>query len=389
MNANDTNTNPDPVLAQALAWAREGRGVALATVTRTWGSAPRRAGSHMAIADDGDFTGSVSGGCIEGAVIDAGLAVIESRRPRTLEFGVTNEMAWEVGLACGGRVHLFVEAVGKPARRPQRGAGPAPGQPPAPHPDACAMTTDLLRQLVDAERAGIDGVVATRLTDGAKELVLAAPSHGGAAARTPPAAASPAAPHPRPAPLPGLDDDAIARVLETGEPSTVATPRGDVFLRPHIRPPRLIVVGAVHIAQALVPMATIAGFRVTVLDPRDGFATAERFPGATLVGEWPDDAMAVLQPDDRTAMVALTHDPRIDDPALIAALKSDAFYIGALGSRKTQASRRDRLHDAGFTASDLARIHGPIGLPIGARTPEEIAVAVLAQAIEALRRPRE
>ena len=167
--------------------------------------------------------------------------------------------------------------------------------------------------------------------------------------------------------------------------STVETPEGDVFLRPYLTPPRLIVVGAVHIAQALAPMAATAGFRVTVIDPREGFAAASRFPHAAVLREWPEDAMPGLRPDARTGIAALTHDPRIDDPALTAALRSPAFYIGALGSRKTQAARRSRLREAGFGDADLARIRGPIGLPIGAATPEEIAVAVLAEVIASLR----
>ena len=225
------------------------------------------------------------------------------------------------------------------------------------------MKGEVLRELVEAQRTGRDVVLATRLADGAQALIESGSGPDGL----------------------GLDGDVVAEVLRIGESRTVETPRGDVFLRPYIRAPRLIVVGAVHIAQALVPMATLAGFQVTVLDPREGFATADRFPGAALVLEWPDQAMAALGLDGRTALVALTHDPKIDDPALVAALASDAFYVGALGSRKTQGARRERLGAAGFSSADVDRIHGPIGLPIGARTPEEIAVAVLAQVIGVLR----
>ena len=225
------------------------------------------------------------------------------------------------------------------------------------------MKAAVLRRVVEAQRAGRDVLLATCLTDGVQELIEA-----GEASR-----------------LPMLDGTLIAEVLRVGESRTLETPQGTVFLRPYIRAPRIIVVGAVHIAQALVAIATLAGFRVTVLDPREGFATAERFPGAALLRRWPDEAMTNLRPDRRTAVVALTHDPKIDDPALVAALESDAFYVGALGSRKTQGARRERLGALGFTDADLDRIHGPIGLLIGARTPEEIAVAVLAEVIGALR----
>lgn len=143
--------------------------------------------------------------------------------------------------------------------------------------------------------------------------------------------------------------------------------------------PRVLIVGAVHITQALAPMAALAGYDVTVIDPRGAFATADRFPGVALSNDWPDDALAALQPDFRTAIVTLTHDPKLDDPALIAALRSDAFYIGALGSKKTHASRLERLRAAGFGDRDLARIHGPAGLAIGAKSPAEIAISVLAE----------
>lgn len=143
--------------------------------------------------------------------------------------------------------------------------------------------------------------------------------------------------------------------------------------------PRVIIVGAVHITQGLAPMAALAGYEVTVVDPRSTFATADRFPGIRISHDWPDEALAALRPDLRTALVTLTHDPKLDDPALIAALRSDAFYIGALGSKKTHASRLERLRAEGFDAAALARIHGPAGLAIGAKSPAEIAVSVLAE----------
>jgi xanthine dehydrogenase accessory factor len=158
-----------------------------------------------------------------------------------------------------------------------------------------------------------------------------------------------------------------------------------VLVEPHNPPARLIVVGAVHVAEPLSRMAAIAGFTVTIVDPRRAWATAERFPGQTLVTEWPDAAIDALAPDARTAVVTLTHDPKLDDPALVAALRSPAFYIGCLGSTKTHAARRDRLAAAG--ATDLDRLHGPVGLRIGARSPAEIAVSILGEIIATLRGP--
>ena len=332
----------------------------------------------MAVTGSGEFAGSVSGGCIEGAVVQAAMEVIDSGAPRSLEFGVTNEMAWEVGLACGGKVQLLVERVSSGKAVGRRAASKEP--------------VELLRWVVRAQRDQQDIVLATRLSDGAKRLLDAAgrPFAGG---------------RPRPPqwswpPIEGIPDatgaaavaislgvggDMVERAVRSGKPLTVETPGGPVFLRPYVRPPHLVIVGAVHIAQALVPLAAAVGLQTTVVDPREGFAADDRFPDSTVVREWPDQAMARLNLDHRSAVAALTHDPKIDDPALLAALASDAFYVGALGSRKTQAARRERLAATGCSADALDRIRGPIGLPIGAATPEEIALAALAEVVAALR----
>jgi xanthine dehydrogenase accessory factor len=155
----------------------------------------------------------------------------------------------------------------------------------------------------------------------------------------------------------------------------------DLFVRSYARPPRLIVVGAAHISQALAPMAAIAGFEVIVIDPRRAFASADRFPGVTLVNTWPDKALEELKLDAVTAVVTLTHDPKLDDPALIAALRSSAFYVGALGSKRTHAKRIERLTQAGL-GDAVSRIHAPVGLDLGGRAPREIAVSILAEVIQ-------
>jgi xanthine dehydrogenase accessory factor len=159
------------------------------------------------------------------------------------------------------------------------------------------------------------------------------------------------------------------------------------FLQPWNPPLRMILVGAVHIAQPLAAMASLADYAVTIVDPRQAFATAERFPGVALDGDWPDEALRRLAPDARTAVVALTHDPKLDDPALTVALRSAAFYVGALGSRKTHAARLERLRANGLDEALLARIHAPVGLDVGARSPAEIAISILAQVTERLRKP--
>jgi xanthine dehydrogenase accessory factor len=185
---------------------------------------------------------------------------------------------------------------------------------------------------------------------------------------------------------PRIGEAARAALIED-KPRTIEVEQGPLFLNVFNPPLRLILVGAVHIAQALVPMAQLAGYEVIVIDPRSAFGSIERFPGVQLSNDWPDEAMEKLRPDLRTALVTLTHDPKIDDPALIAGLKSDVFYIGALGSKKTHAARLERLAAAGFGADDFARIHGPVGLSIGAKSPAEISISILAQMTAALRQP--
>ena len=177
---------------------------------------------------------------------------------------------------------------------------------------------------------------------------------------------------------------AARTALRSDRSGTIEADGSRYFIRVYNPPLRMAVIGAVHIAQALAPMAALAGYEVTVIDPRHAFATEARFPGVRLVTEWPDEVLGALRPDRRTAVVTLTHDPKLDDPALEVALRSEAFYIGALGSGRTQAKRLRRLQELGFTGEQLGRIHGPIGLKLGGRAPAEIAIAILAEATQVL-----
>jgi xanthine dehydrogenase accessory factor len=286
--------------------------------------------------EQGAFEGSVSGGCVEGAVIESGLRAIESGAHELLEFGVSNEMAWEVGLACGGRVQVLVERVA--------GSGDSPDW------------LDGLR----AERAAKRPVVlSVDLDSGRRELVYAS-------------AAS----------------DAALEVLRSDRCRTLEHADERLFLQPFNPPLRLVIVGAVHIAQPLARMAHESGYEVIVLDPRGAFAEPARFPEVTLSRAWPDEGLEALALDGRSAVVTLTHDPKLDDAALSIALRSPAFYVGSLGSRRTHASRLERLRGLGVPEDDLARIHGPVGLDIGARSPAEIAVSILAQITARLREPQ-
>lgn len=225
------------------------------------------------------------------------------------------------------------------------------------------MKNETLAAVQAARAARKPVAVAKRLGDGAEALI--GPGGGqGELARVPEVAAGAEA------------------AFRTGRSSTVETAQGPVFLHVFVPSPRLVVVGAVHIAQALAPMATLMDFDVTVIDPRRAFATDARFPGVTVLQDWPDEALERLGLDRSTAVVTLTHDPKLDDPALETALKSDVFYVGALGSRRTHAKRRERLAALGIDDTAFARIHGPVGLSIGAKSPAEIAVSILAQIVE-------
>lgn len=322
----------DLIPETALDWYRAGRGAALATVVETWGSAPRQAGSQLAISGAGDIMGSVSGGCVEGAVVTEALDALADGIPRLLTFGVSDETAFSVGLACGGTIRVLVEPVGT---------------------DGSALPPDLLAELVGLRAARQQVAYAVTLSDWSRALL-----------RT------------------GADAAADARLR-----SDKAGPEEDGrFIAPHNPPQRLIVVGAVHIAQPLVAMARLAGYDPTLIDPRATFGAAERFVGETILDDWPDEALTALAPDARTAIVTLTHDPKLDDPAIRFALRSDAFYLGCLGSKKTHAARVARLQAEGFSDAEIARIHAPVGLDIGAKTPAEIAISVLAQITAVLRR---
>ncbi len=229
------------------------------------------------------------------------------------------------------------------------------------------MKLTLLEKLLATARTSAPTAVVTHLVSGAQALVSRAGSDGELT----------------------LSPDELARVrqlLDDDRSSTLETAAGLLFIEVWNPKPRLLVIGAVHTAQELVPLARAAGYEVTVIDPRTAFSTPARFPNTTLLHDWPNEAFATLAPDRRTAILTLTHDPKIDDPALEAALRSEAFYIGALGSRRTHAKRVERLKSAGFADAAIARIRGPVGLPIGAQTPAEIAISIMAEITAVLRR---
>lgn len=328
------------VLPEIEAWTREGRPFALATVVQTWGSAPRAAGSRMVVGADGRIGGSVSGGCVEAAVVEAAREVLRTATPKLLHFGVADEAAWAVGLACGGTIEVFVEK-----------------------PDPSFL--DRARELVQKDQAA---VLATVVEGPLAGRWLAARSDG-----------------PAEGTLGKLSEPVRAAALAAlGEGKSLRTRVGEapVFLDVLRPTPTLVAVGGVHIAIALTRIAQALGYRTIVVDPRPAFGNEARFPHADRVAsEWPDEALGRIGLTRETAVAVLTHDPKLDDPALRAALVSPAFYVGALGSKTTQAKRRQRLLEAGLSETQVGRLHAPIGLDLGGRSPEEIAVSVMAQVV--------
>ena len=336
------------ILPDLNRWHAESRPIALATVVQTWGSSPRRAGAKMALTPDpdGKITGSVSGGCVEGAVYDTGVNVLKSNRPQLLHFGVADETAWEVGLACGGSIDIFVKPLDE------------------------KIFQALQSILVDETPAALVTVVR-----GPDELLgreMLVEENGKATGSL----------------IDSLDKQALElarETLSTGESRRVMLNEGiEVFLEVILPPPTLIAVGGVHITVALMALAKTIGYRTVVIDPRSAFGSQERFPNVDrLIQLWPEEAFQQIPLTRSTAVAMLTHDPKLDDPALKIALPSPAFYVGALGSKTTQAKRRHRLLEEGLTEEQLDRLHGPIGLEIGAGTPEEIAMSIMAEIVAA------
>lgn len=331
------------IVEQVHQWRAADTPVALATVTRTWGSSPRQAGAKMAITGAGEFAGSVSGGCVESAVIEAGQQVLAAGEPRHLHFGVADEAAWEVGLACGGSLNVFVERLD-------------PEQ------------FDFLYELIQAERpTGTVTVVEGDSRWLGRKLILdqERPDH-----RAGQLVDDQLETLARSAAAPGLHS------LQLGEE------QAEAFVDLIPPPPTLVVIGGVQIAIALSELARTMGYRTIIVDPRRAFASDARFPSVDrILRAWPAAAFEQIPLNRSTAVVTLTHDPKIDEPALKLALPSEAFYVGALGSRRTQARRRQRLLEQGLSEPQLDRLHGPVGLELGADTPQDIALSIMAEIV--------
>ncbi|MDC3172422.1 XdhC family protein [Alphaproteobacteria bacterium] len=307
-------TEVDDILTPMSVWLKEKRKVALATVISTWGSAPRPVGGQMAIDSNGEIIGSVSGGCIEGAVINEGINSINDGKLRIKDYGISNDMAWEVGLACGGELKILIQPLN--------------------------LEDKIVYSIVENIKNREPTKLIINCLTGSRHI-----------------------------------DNSIINQISSYDKIK------EEFIHVIDPKPRLFIVGAVHIAQALISLAKTADFEIILIDPRDHFATKDRFPNCKIINEWPDTALSNFILDKATHLVTLTHDPKIDDPALIYTLKKDIGYIGSLGSKKTHNKRCERLIDIGFCQSDLSKIHGPIGLNIKAKTPAEIAISIMAEII--------
>jgi len=339
----DMTATHDQVPEIAMEWVRSGRSVALATVIETWGSAPRQPGALLAISSDGELAGSVSGGCVEGAVAAEAIEAMDDGTCKLLKYGVSDDDAFAVGLACGGTIRILVEPVGV-------GEG---------------LPLANLEALCDARAERERTVMAINLNTKERHVILA-DSEGK---------------------LPNGLGKPAQNCCKTDKSGFADRENPEWFLAVHNPPLKMAIIGAAHIAQPLSVMARMTGFDVTVIDPRESFSSEARFPDVTISRDWPDEALRAMAPDARTAVVCLSHDPKIDDPALRVAFDSPAFYIGALGSTRTSAKRHDRLFAEGHTPEDLSRIAAPIGLDIGSKSPAEIAVSIMAQVVERLRKP--
>ena len=334
------------ILKDIEKWIDTGETIALATVIQTWGSSPRKVGSHMAFTLSGKITGSVSGGCVENAVIEAGYQVLKNNQPQLLHFGVADETAWEVGLACGGSIDIFVNKL---------------------NPEFFKK----LKSILDDESSLIHITVIQNSNDLlGKEIIITEDKQI----------------------LGTFGNEWDSKVLNLAM-NTLSSHRvmlnqeTEIFIDTIQPQPTLIIVGGVHIAIALVSLAKTMGYQTIVIDPRKAWGNAERFSNVDLlIQSWVDEAFAKIKLNTSTAIAVLTHDPKIDDPAIKIALNSSAFYVGALGSKTTNAKRRERLLNEGVSEELLSRLHAPIGLDIGAQNPEEIALAIMSEVVKSFRK---
>jgi xanthine dehydrogenase accessory factor len=314
------------IIGQVKEWSDAGKKIALATVIKTWGSSPRKAGAHMAINSEGEFTGSVSGGCIEGAIIEEALSTIRNKTPKLLHFGVPDDLAWDVGLACGGEIDVFILCFEK-------------------------NVVKKIHELINKDKPfsysfiieGPDSVIGDLSVQDDGEIQAAVPRLD----------------------IEEVQAGKIKRFINIVNPAPV-----------------IIIVGGVHITVKLAQIAKSLDYKTIVIDPRRAFSTEDRFPDIDrLITSWPKEAFSSIELNNSTAVVTLSHDPKIDDPALLAALDSPVFYIGALGSKNTHQERLARLKESGCSEKQISIVKSPVGINIGSQSPAEIALAIMAEIV--------
>jgi xanthine dehydrogenase accessory factor len=347
------------VMEKVDAWLAEGQEVMLATVVKVWGSAPRPLGSHLAQSSGGGIAGSVSGGCVEGAVLEEGQTLLEEGGSKLLAFGVEDELAFNVGLSCGGQIEVFCERLDR------------------------EQYAEIRHELEDDRLAAIATVIAG--PHQGRRVLLRAENAG----ETPPLHGFSPLPPASSLGHPALDQlaerlfgEQMASFEARRERIEIDGVAHELFLEILAPRPVLIVVGAVHVAIPLVSIANLLGFKTIVVDPRTAFATRERFRHADdLLHEWPDEALRHVGIHRNTFVALLSHDPKLDVPAARVALAGKARYVGALGSKKTHQKRMEKLREAGVPEAQITRLHNPIGLDLGGRKAQEIAVAVIAEIV--------
>jgi xanthine dehydrogenase accessory factor len=357
------------ILDPIAKWWDAGETFALATVVRTFSSAPREPGAAMAVSADGEAVGSVSGGCVEGAVYELASEVRESGQAVLQTYGISDDDAFAVGLTCGGIIDIFVEPVSQEAF-PELGEIAAAVRAEAP----VAVATVIAGPGRVGSRRVIWGAAAEAAPDGAEPVHRPSSGTLGSGDRLDQA----------------VDDDARGMLAQGLTGTRRYGPDGErrrdelaVFVQSFAPPPRMLVFGAIDFAAAVARAGKFLGYRVTVCDARPVFATRARFPDADeVVTDWPHRYLAGQSVDSRTVICVLTHDPKFDVPLLEVALRTPAAYIGAMGSRRTHDDRLARLREVGLSEDELARLRSPIGLDLGARTPEETAVAIAAELIQ-------
>ena len=321
------------ILEKAYEWIKDNQKIVIITVVETWGSSPKPIASKMIVNENKEFFGSVSGGCIESFIIQESLEVIKKNDSfKIKKFKISNESAWNVNLSCGGEITVYLEEMN--------------------------FREKILEQIMQKQKNKLEFALLTNLSTGENEIFEKK--------------------KPLNKNFEKFTDQINSYYLSK---NNGVIKDSNIFIECYNNPLKVIIIGAVHIAQYLTDFADKFDFEIYIIDPRNYFGTKERFPNVKIINEWPNEAFQKIKIDSNCALIGLTHDPKIDDPALQYALKKKFFYIGALGSKKTHEKRCDRLKKAGFTRSEIASIHGPIGINLGGKSAPEIALSIIAQLV--------